>query len=137
MKLQFFFLILTFNQRKAILRNLHRWLKQRDAKRKFTVYEQCMHLKILKMGSTVLFTHLKIILLHCFQFSVSATISSIQIDPSKNKREKKRFLFLSILFFSRFFLLLYVTYLPGNWCLIKIKITIRIKTKWNTRLRCK
>ena len=30
------------------------------------------------MGPTVLFTHLKIILLECFQFSVSATINSIQ-----------------------------------------------------------
>ena len=38
-----------------------------------TVYAQ----KILKMGLTVLFTHLKIILLQYFQFSVSATISSI------------------------------------------------------------
>ena len=37
--------------------------------------------KILKMGPTVLFTHLKIILLQCFQFSVSATINSIQTDP--------------------------------------------------------
>ena len=37
----------------------------------------------LKMGSATLFTHLKIILLQCFQFqfSVSATISSIQMDP--------------------------------------------------------
>ena len=34
----------------------------------------------LFMGSTTLFTHLKIILLQCFQFSVSATISSIQTD---------------------------------------------------------
>ena len=37
--------------------------------------------KILKIGLMVLFTHLKIILLQCFQFSVSATISSIQMDP--------------------------------------------------------
>ena len=35
----------------------------------------------LKMGLTILFTYLKIILLQCFQFSVSVTISSIQIDP--------------------------------------------------------
>ena len=33
---------------------------------------------ILKLGSTVLFTHLKIILLQCFQFS---TINGIQTDP--------------------------------------------------------
>ena len=38
------------------------------------------------MDPTILFTHLKIILLQCFQFSVfsfkfSATISSIQTDP--------------------------------------------------------
>ena len=32
------------------------------------------------MGPMILFTHLKIILLQCFQFSVSATISSIQTD---------------------------------------------------------
>ena len=43
-------------------------------------------LKILKMGPTILFTHLNIILLQCFQFSVfsfqfSATISSIQTHP--------------------------------------------------------
>ena len=52
---------------------------------KYTVYVLYMHClyikKILKMGPTVLFTHLKIILLQCFQFSVSATISSIQTDP--------------------------------------------------------
>ena len=34
----------------------------------------------LFMDPTTLFTHLKIILLQCFQFSVSATISSIQMD---------------------------------------------------------
>ena len=41
------------------------------------------HLKILKMGPTVLFTHLKIILLQCFQFSIFSfsKISSIQTDP--------------------------------------------------------
>ena len=38
---------------------------------------------LLKMGSTILFTHLKIILLQCFQFqfSISAKISSIQTHP--------------------------------------------------------
>ena len=36
---------------------------------------------ILKIGPTVLFTHLKIILLQCFQFSVSTTMSLIQTDP--------------------------------------------------------
>ena len=46
-----------------------------------TVHALFTHLKILKMGTTVLFTHLKIILLQYFQFSVSATISLIQIDP--------------------------------------------------------
>ena len=39
----------------------------------YTVY-------ILFTGPTTLFTHLKIILLQCFQFSVSATISSIQTE---------------------------------------------------------
>ena len=36
---------------------------------------------ILKMGHAILFTHLKIILLQCFQFSISAKISYIQMDP--------------------------------------------------------
>ena len=45
------------------------------------------------MGLTVLFTHLKIILLQCFQFSISSKISCIQTDPKypkkfKEKREK-------------------------------------------------
>ena len=53
----------------------------------------------LKMGPTVLFTHLKIILLQCFQFSVLSfsKISSIQTDPSSDfffiqnwKRERER-----------------------------------------------
>ena len=43
-------------------------------------YSHFIQKKILKMGPTVLFTHLKIILLQCFQFSVSAIISSIQTD---------------------------------------------------------
>ena len=34
----------------------------------------------LEIGHTILFSHLKIILLQCFQFSISATISSIQTD---------------------------------------------------------
>ena len=40
-----------------------------------------MYLKILKMGPTILFTHLKIILLQYFQFSILAKIGSIQMDP--------------------------------------------------------
>ena len=49
----------------------------------FTVYHcssTVYTLKILKMDPTTLYTHLKIILLQCFQFSVSATISSIQTE---------------------------------------------------------
>ena len=46
-----------------------------------TVVVLFIHLKILKMGPTVLFTHLKIILLQYFQFSISTTISSTQMDP--------------------------------------------------------
>ena len=41
--------------------------------------KSCIHALII--GSTILFIYLKIILLQCFQFSVSATISSIQTDP--------------------------------------------------------
>ena len=40
--------------------------------------------KILKIGLTVLFTYLKIILLQCFQFLVSIKISCIQNDPYCN-----------------------------------------------------
>ena len=44
----------------------------------------------LKMGHTALFTHLKIILLQCFQFSVFSfsKISSIQTDPNNSNRFK-------------------------------------------------
>ena len=51
----------------------------------------------LKLGPTALFTHLKIILLQCFQFSA---INGIQIDPQytililKNYLIKKSFFFL-------------------------------------------
>ena len=38
--------------------------------------------KILKMGPTALFTHLKIILLQCFQFSVFRKISYIRMGPT-------------------------------------------------------
>ena len=42
------------------------------------------------MGPTTLFTHLKIILLQCFQFSVFSfsKISSIQTDPNNSNRPK-------------------------------------------------
>ena len=45
----------------------------------------------LKMGPTALFTHLKNILLQCFQFQflVSAKISSIQTDPMCAKLESQ------------------------------------------------
>ena len=36
---------------------------------------------LLKMGPMVLFTHLKIILLQCFQFSIFCKISGIQTNP--------------------------------------------------------
>ena len=38
--------------------------------------------EILKMGPKALFTHLKIILLQCFQFSVFSKISCIWTDPT-------------------------------------------------------
>ena len=49
----------------------------------------------LKLGSTTLFTHLKIILLQCFQFSA---INGIQLDPYfkcslKTKQNKTKYLF--------------------------------------------
>ena len=58
--------------------------------------------KILKMGHTVLFTHLKIILLQCVQFSVSisAKISCIQTDTISFKlffRVLKLFNFLCLI----------------------------------------
>ena len=52
----------------------------------------------LKMGPTTLFTHLKIILLQCFQFSVSAKISCIRLDKTyfaetKNKKHCSKIIF--------------------------------------------
>ena len=48
----------------------------------FTYCRNTVHeLKILKMGSTVLFTHLKIILLQCFQFSVFS-FSNNKLNPN-------------------------------------------------------
>ena len=47
----------------------------------FTVQGTKNTVYALFTGPTILFTHLKIILLQCFQFSVSATISSIQTNP--------------------------------------------------------
>ena len=44
---------------------------------------------ILKLGPTVLFIHLKIILLQYFQFSVSAKISCIQMKSNGWKYKKK------------------------------------------------
>ena len=61
--------------------------------------------KILKMGLIVLFTRLKIILLRCFQFSVSIKISCIQTDPSK-KKPKKKFITLHPIFNLSLFLML-------------------------------
>ena len=65
---------------------------------KFTVYEQYMHcsctvhalfthLKILKIGSTILFTHLKIILLQYFQFLV--------FSFNNNKYNSNRHIYIS------------------------------------------
>ena len=72
------------------------------------------------MGPTILFTHLKIILLQCFQFSVfsfqfSATISSIQTDPkslipkSTIKTATSFFLYLSMRYPAHSKLLLHYT----------------------------
>ena len=51
----------------------------------YTVYETYKPLLStkfsLKMSLAVLFTHLKIILLQCFQFSIFNKISGIQTDP--------------------------------------------------------
>ena len=48
----------------------------------------------LKIGHTVLFTHLKIISLQCFyfQFSVSAKINCIQTDPNMPNLKRKMWL---------------------------------------------
>jgi len=48
---------------------------------KFTIHETNVIVHALFTGPTTLFTHLKFILLQCFQFSISAKISSIQTDP--------------------------------------------------------
>ena len=64
---------------------------------------------LLKMGLTALFTHLKIILLQCFQFqfSVSVTISSIQTDP---KYELEDYSITHTIFYFFLFDLIYSFY---------------------------
>ena len=62
----------------------------------YTVY-------ILFMGPTILFTHLKIIFLQCFQFSVSTAISSIQTDPLSQSLYPSSFSNRSLVFFFFFF----------------------------------
>ena len=51
----------------------------------------------LKLGPTILFTHLKIILLQCFQFLVFSTINSIQTNPTCRFEWKAFVIALSIL----------------------------------------
>ena len=46
-----------------------------------------MYLKILKMGHTILFTYLKIILLQYFQFLVLTKINCTQTYPKYRKKE--------------------------------------------------
>ena len=53
--------------------------------KKCTIHRTYNHFilkKILKMGPTSLFTHLKIILLQCFQFTVFSKISCIRTNPT-------------------------------------------------------
>ena len=60
-----------------------------------TVYDTHNHFipkKIFKMDLTILFTHLKIILLQYFQFSISTKISYIQINPKCSKYYKWDFI---------------------------------------------
>ena len=56
-------------------------------------YNHFIQKKILKMGPRVLFTHLKIILLQYFQFSVSAKISYINRILSFGLLEKISFIY--------------------------------------------
>ena len=49
--------------------------------RKNTIHILLMYCLRTVHGFTTLFTHLKIILLQCFQFSVSTTTNPIQTDP--------------------------------------------------------
>ena len=46
----------------------------------YGTHNHFIHKKILKMDPTELFTHLKIILLQCFQFLVFSKINCIQMD---------------------------------------------------------
>ena len=53
----------------------------------YVIFTHCLcTVYALFTGSTILFTHLKIILLQYFQFSVSAKISSIQTDPKNHNK---------------------------------------------------
>ena len=53
--------------------------------------------KILKMGPMTLFTHLKNILLQCFQFSVFSKISCIRKDPTHFENQTIDYMFFIFL----------------------------------------
>ena len=77
----FFFFSTRMNSNNTIL--AHGFTVQET---KCTVHKTYNHFilkkKKLKIGPTALFTHLKIILLQCFQFSVFSKISYIRMDPT-------------------------------------------------------
>ena len=80
----FFFFLARMNSNRTV--HAHGFTVQET---KYTVHGTHNHFiqkKILKMGHMTLFTHLKIILLQCFQFLVFSKISCIQTDPKKWKR---------------------------------------------------
>ena len=59
------------------------------------LFVHCSSKNILKIGPTALFTHLKIILLQHFQFSISAKISCIQIENWSSKSNILYFILLT------------------------------------------
>ena len=77
----FFFFLKNMNSNSTI--HAHGFTVQET---KCTVHRTYNHFilkkNILKMGPTTLFTHLKIILLQCFQFSVFSKISCIRTNPT-------------------------------------------------------
>ena len=71
--------ILSFNLFKKHMNGKITWFYCVGKKTLFMYCLCTVHIRFA--GPTILFTHLKIILLQCFQFSVSTTISPIQTKP--------------------------------------------------------
>ena len=81
----FFFFLARMNSNRTV--HAHGFKVQETQYTVHGTHNHFIQKKILKMGPMTLFTHLKIILLQCFQFLVFSKISCIQTDPKSEKED--------------------------------------------------